>query len=104
MSSCLTVLLMASYIFPIHKEGGNKFMKKDAFKLLQLLKELVVLTYWWPDPKIDGRKNVVDILKDNCFLYYATLQRKSKNYITMVNNFCKVHKKVGRELDKPNLH
>ncbi len=111
MSSVLSILLLASYIFPIFQKidsvdtnNWSPTYFEKSISLLIELRELFSLTYWWPNYMVDGVELISKYTRHKNSFYYGTLIKKCKDYIFNVNKFYILNNKLGNELDKPNLH
>ena len=74
-----------------------------SFSLLRRLQRLIALTYWDPQPEVDG-DIARSYLPEERRSQLSALKALSKEYVQAVDSFCCQYKLEGRQLDKPNLH
>jgi len=68
------------------------------------LRELIGLTYFWPQKGVDSDADYEYVFGKGREQYHAALVSLAKEYIVLTNNASKLNFEVFKLIDKPNVH
>ncbi len=91
-------------VLPFALESLNLNAQPPTTKLINILRQLVILTFWWPSEHVDGKDAMEYIHGSRRSDYYKDLRKLARDYVTELELFCQQHPQYIKNVDRPNVH